>query len=278
MPYVESGAVALQAPAVAEQTPPRHQESSERERRTQELLDQAHRTADEQKRQAIWEEVVLLNTCVADAISSRYRSRGIDSDDLHQVAYLGLVKAVHGYRVGEGPGFLAYAVPTISGEIKRHFRDQGWVIRPPRRVQELRSAVSSTEHMLTQELGRGPHAAELAEVLGVEVAELREALTAEGCYSALSLDAPTRADSGQSLGDLIADEADEFAGVEVLATLRPALAALDDRERRILLLRFVRGCTQDEIGRELGVSQMQVSRLLSAILARLRLRLSQPAE
>lgn len=240
-----------------------------RERRTEELLAEAAATSDELARRRLLDEVIMLNSCVAQAIGGRYRFRGIDIDDLNQVAYLGLVKAVHGYRVGAGPGFLAYAVPTISGEIKRHFRDQGWLVRPPRRVQELRTVLAGAESDLIQQIGRSPEETELADFLGVGLADLREARCADSCYSALSIDAPSRAE-GQCLGDVIADDVDDFASVDTLATLRPALAALNERERHILLLRFVRGWTQDEIGKDLGVSQMQVSRLLSAILGRLR--------
>ena len=113
---------------------PHRQDAHERELRTQQLLEEAVH-AEPAERQRLWDEVVLLNRGAALSIANRYRGRGIDADDLEQVALLGLVKAVHGFKVGEGPGFLAYAVPTISGEVKRHFRDYGWSVRPPRRVQ-----------------------------------------------------------------------------------------------------------------------------------------------
>lgn len=240
-----------------------------REAYTAELLDRAQECTGAD-RQELLDQVVLLNGPVAESIAARYRSRGIDSDDLVQVAYLGLVKAAQGYRPGEGPGFLAYAVPTISGEVKRHFRDFGWMIRPPRRLQEIRSAALSVASDLLQEKGRPATDEEIAEALGVPVADLAEAAVADRCYSALSIDAPGPRDDGPVLADLLVDEADSYLQVENRETLRPALDALGERDRRILLLRFVRGMTQEQIGTEIGVSQMQVSRLLTRILKSLR--------
>lgn len=241
-----------------------------RDEHSQELLAQAQAATSPEVQQSYRDQVVLLNGPVAESIAARYRQRGIEAEDLVQVAYLGLVKAVQGYRPGEGPGFLAYAVPTISGEIKRHFRDFGWVVRPPRRLQELRSQVAVTRSDLHQEKGRPPTAAELADKLGVPEGELAEAEMADGCYSALSLDTPSRAGGAAVLADLLVDETDHFDHVENMESLRPALQRLTERDRKILLLRFVRGWTQEEIGREIGVSQMQVSRLLTRILGDLR--------
>lgn len=249
-----------------------------RDEHSQELLLRAQEEASPSARQACLDQVVLLNGPVAESIAARYRQRGIEADDLVQVAYLGLVKAVQGYKPGEGPGFLAYAVPTISGEIKRHFRDFGWVVRPPRRLQELRSQVSMTRLDLQQEKGRPPTPAELADALGVPEAELAEAEMADGCYSALSLDTPSRPGSAAVLADLLVDEADPFDHVENMASLRPALQRLSERDRQILRLRFVRGWTQEQIGEEIGVSQMQVSRLLTRILTELRLDLDGSAD
>ncbi len=245
----------------------------ERERRTAALLARAA-TCDGAQRQQLRDEVVLLNGPVAEAIAHRYRARGIDADDLVQVAYLGLVKATRGYRVGEGPSFLAYAVPTISGEVKRHFRDFSWMVRPPRRIQELRSAVmwATSEHV--QEQGRAPTHAELAGLLGVAENELAEAARADRCFTALSLEDPGAAGNAPVPTDLLADGADDFARVEDVAFLQPALRSLCERDRRILALRFVAGCTQEEIGTQIGVSQMQVSRLLTRILRDLRRELS----
>ena len=250
--------------------------SAAREERTDELFAHAATLTDIAEIQACLDEIVLLNAGVAEALAGRYSQRGADPEDLVQVAYLGLVKAVQGYRIGEGPGFLAYAVPTISGEIKRYFRDHGWMVRPPRRLQELRSAATTTAADLEQAWGRPPTKAELAEGLGVEVGELAEAEQSRGGFTALSLDAPTREDGSASLGDLLVDEVDAYRHVDDAEMLRPALAMLSPRDRHILLLRFVRGLTQEQIGQEIGVSQMQVSRLLTKILDGLREQLEVP--
>lgn len=248
-----------------------------REQYTTELLQLAADEADGERRQSYLDEVVLLNGAVAEAIATRYRAKGIESDDLIQVAYLGLVKAAQGYRLGEGPGFLAYAVPTISGEIKRHFRDFGWVVRPPRRVQELRSAVVNAHADLSRTKGRPATSDEVAQALGVEHADVDEAVLADGCFSAMSLDAPGHSEGSVSLSDRLVDDRNEFEHVDTMLTLRPALASLSERDRHILLLRFIRGWTQEQIGREIGVSQMQVSRLLNRILAALRAELDDSA-
>lgn len=240
-----------------------------RDEYSKELLALAAGSEDSASRQKYLDQVVLLNGPVAESIAGRYRARGIESDDLVQVAYLGLVKAAQGYKPGEGAGFLAYAVPTISGEIKRHFRDFGWVVRPPRRLQELRSQVALMRSDLQQVHGRPVTAQEVADELGVAPAELEEAEMADGCYAALSLDSPSRPGASM-LADLLVDENDHYGHVEDMESLRPALQQLSDRDRQILLLRFVRGWTQERIGQEIGVSQMQVSRLLTRILAEMR--------
>lgn len=246
-----------------------------RDRRTAELLELAWDCTDELTRQKYFDEVVLINGPVAEAIASRYRDRGVELDDLIQVAYLGLVKAVHGYRIGEGPGFLAYAVPTVTGELKRYFRDFGWMIRPPRRVQELRGAAAATAGSLYQQQGRPPTTQEVADALGVGEAELSEVALADGCYRTLSLDAPALGDRTPPLADVLVEAGDIYEDVVTVESLRPALRDLGERDRRILSLRYVQGWTQERIGREIGVSQMQVSRLLSRILETLRARLTE---
>lgn len=245
-------------------------ETTDREERTEGLFIHAAGLTDVAEQQACLDEIVLLNARVAEALANRYSQRGADPEDLVQVAYLGLVKAVQGYNVGEGPGFLAYAVPTISGEIKRYFRDHSWMVRPPRRLQELRSAAVTTAADLEQAWGRPPTKTELAEGLGVSEDELAEAEVARGGFNALSLDAPVREEGSPPLADMLVEEQDDFGQVENMEMLRPALATLSPRDREILLLRFARGMTQEQIGREIGVSQMQVSRLLSKILTGLR--------
>lgn len=241
---------------------------------THELLVEADSVPDPEHRELL-ERVVLLNAPVARSIASRYRSKGVDPDDLEQVAYLGLVKAANGYRLDASTAFLAYAVPTIRGELKRYFRDCAWTVRPPRRVQEMQGSIAAAEPELTQRLGHLPTDQETADALGREPDEVAEATSVRGCFSTLSLDAPAATESGASLIDTVADAEDGFEFVETVHTLAPAVSGLGDRDRHILQLRFGAGLTQEEIGNELGVSQMQVSRLLRGILDRLRDELTQ---
>jgi RNA polymerase sigma-B factor len=236
---------------------------------THELLLEADGVPDP-RRQACLDEVVLLNAPVARSIASRYRSKGVDSDDLEQVAYLGLVKAANGYRVDASTPFLSYAVPTIRGELKRYFRDCAWTIRPPRRVQEMQGNIAAAEPELIQRLGHVPSDEETAAALGTDPAEVAEAASVRGCFSTLSLDAPGAPEGGTSLIESVANAEDGYDLVEDVHTLTPAVSGLGDRDKRILQLRFCNGFTQEEIGQELGVSQMQVSRLLRGILEKLR--------
>lgn len=242
----------------------------ERHALTESLLARLAHSRSVHERRRLQQEAVVLNLGLADSIAARYAGRGIDWDDLVQVGRVGLLKAVIGYQTNKGAGFPAYATPTIAGEIKRYFRDYGWMVRPPRRLQELHSELGSLEPDLQHRLQRWPSAHELADALGIKPGELSDALVARSGYTALSLDAPTRTDSGVTLGDGLPDDNDPYAAVERTEWLRPALAGLTDRERRIIRLRFVDGLTQEQIGRHLGVSQMQVSRLLAGILRRLR--------
>jgi RNA polymerase sigma-B factor len=265
-----------EAPPPAAEDPPTRDDGPTRNDQTLELLEQAGRATCPEERSRLLDEAFLLNIGTAENIASRYRGRGVDWEDLLQVAYVGLVKAVRGFRPSEGSSFAAYANPTISGEIKRHFRDFAWTVRPPRRIQELQGAVHGVEPELVQALGRPASPSDLARALAVDLFELREALTVDGCFAPLSLDAPARTETGATLGELVPDETDEFERIDRLRTLVPVMTALTPRERKILVMRFVRGCTQAEIGAELGVSQMQVSRLLRDLLERLRDALASP--
>jgi RNA polymerase sigma-B factor len=240
---------------------------------THELLLEADSVPDPRHQECL-DEVVLLNAPVARSIASRYRSKGVDSDDLEQVAYLGLVKAANGYRLDASTAFLSYAVPTIRGELKRYFRDCAWTIRPPRRVQEMQGSIAAAEPELIQRLGHVPTDEETAEALGTDPSEVAEATSVRGCFSTLSLDAPGTTDGGTSLLETVANAEDGYDLVENVHTLTPAVANLGDRDKRILQLRFCNGFTQEEIGQELGVSQMQVSRLLRGILETLRTELA----
>ena len=241
---------------------------------THELLLEADGTPDP-RHQELLDEVVILNAPVARSIASRYRSKGVDSDDLEQVAYLGLVKAANGYRVDASTAFLSYAVPTIRGELKRYFRDCAWTVRIPRRLQEMQGTIAAKVPELEQELNREPTPAEIAEHLEVEVIEVEQALAAKGCFNVLSLDRPAEVDAELTLADVVADVDDgSIDQLETVEMLQPVLADLGERERRILQLRFVEGWTQSEIGNDIGVSQMQVSRVLRKILDDLRDKLA----
>ncbi|WP_244929134.1 sigma-70 family RNA polymerase sigma factor [Nocardioides sp. W7] len=241
----------------------------QRSERTTELLARASE-ADEETRRRLLEDVVLINRGVAEAVASRYRNRGISQDDLVQVAYEGLTKAVMRFDPQLRNDLLTYAVPTIRGELQRYFRDQGWTVRPPRRVQELQWRVNRALEDLGQELGREPSDDELMAHLDIDVKEYREALEAFGCFQPTSLDLPVGRESATTLGTLIPDDCDDRTAADARVALAPVVRRLSERDRRILYLRFFEDRTQEEIGADLGVTQMQVSRLLSRILHDIR--------
>jgi len=233
--------------------------------------------AEPDERAALEDQVVRLNMTVASELARRYRGRGLALDDLEQVACLGLVKAVKGFDPEKANDFLSFAVPTIRGELRRHFRDCGWVVRPPRSVQELQARITSAEAELYQDLGRSPRPTEIARRLDVELDLVLDSLAANGCFTPTSLDATSGDDEDAALGHRLGREDPGFASAEARVTLRGVMRELTPRERLILELRFFRGCTQAEIGQRVGVTQMQVSRLLSGILARMRRQLGQDA-
>jgi RNA polymerase sigma-70 factor, sigma-B/F/G subfamily len=214
--------------------------------------------------------VVLDHLALATSIAHRYDHRGLERQDLEQVALLGLVQAVRRYDPGHGSGFMAFAVPTITGELKRHFRDHGWAVRPPRQLQEQCLTVRSSAERLAQELRRDPTTAEVAASLGLTEREVARARGVDGQYVARSMDAPVDRDGGATLADTLGETATDLDRVEDFETLRPLLSNLKSRERLIVRLRFVDNLTQRQIGQQIGVSQMQVSRLLTEILLRLR--------
>jgi RNA polymerase sigma-B factor len=264
----------LQAPPV---TPPTHASNSEEPRATSHDQDNAAilarlaESGDDAERRLLRDELVVRNLGVARAVAMRYRNRGISTEDLEQVARLGLVKAAQGFDPTRRNDFLAYAVPTIRGEVRKHFRDLGWSVRPPRRIQELQSKIMSAANELTQQNGRSPRPSELAAFLDVPVDDVEEALAADGCFSPTSLDRPVGTDEGSaSLGELLPSLDDEHSAVDARVILGPAVRKLGERDRKILHLRFFNGWTQDEIAREIGVTQMHVSRLLARILDELR--------
>ncbi|MFD0484478.1 sigma-70 family RNA polymerase sigma factor [Kineococcus sp. GCM10028916] len=206
------------------------------------------------------DDLVLAHLPLARSLASQYRDRGEPLDDLVQVACLALVKAARRFDPGAGFRFASYATPTITGEIRRHFRDHGWIVRPPRSLQELRLRLLAEDAAPDETL---------AQRLECTVTEVQAARQASNGYSAVSLDASWEADD-TSLADLVRDETDDTATIDDLLSLRRITSDLDDRERRILHLRFYEEATQSEIATVLGVSQMQVSRLLRDLLRRLR--------
>ncbi|WP_148614046.1 sigma-70 family RNA polymerase sigma factor [Nocardioides rubriscoriae] len=221
------------------------------------------------------DEVIRANMAVAGEVARRYHGRGIPAEDIDQVAYLGLVKAVRGFDPTVGDDFLSYAVPTLRGEIRRYFRDSGWTVRPPRSVQEVQARVTQADADLTQRLGRSPRPAEIAVHLDEPLTLVIDALSASGCFNPVSLDAPRPdAESAESPLDRMGDVDPAFASAEARLALRPLMESLPPRERRILELRYFENRTQAQIGAEVGVSQEQVSRLLSAILRKLRASLA----
>ena len=243
---------------------------AERAEQTVRLLEAAHACTDPEEAHRLRERVVLINRGVAEAVAARFRNRGVAQEDLRQVAYEGLTKAVHRFDPALRNDLLTYAVPTIRGELQRYFRDQGWTVRPPRRIQELQWQVNQVVEQLTQSRGHEPSAAEIADELGVSVEEYRETVEAFGCFQPSSLDQPAALESDTAVGDLIASADHDGAASEARVMLAPVVRRLPERDRRILYLRFFEDLTQEEIGKDLGVTQMQVSRLLTRILGTLR--------
>jgi RNA polymerase sigma-B factor len=223
-------------------------------------------------------ELIESHLEVATTMAARYRNRGIDLDDLQQVALLGLTKAAHRFDPDRGHDFMSFAVPTIRGELRRHFRDVGWVVRPPRRVQELQARMARAQGELEQSLGRSPRPSEVASHLGVDLDDVVEALAADGCFAPTSLDTPID-DVATTLGDMIGEEDATVEAVEAKVVLEPLIAALPARERRILMMRFYEERSQQDIADAVGLTQAQVSRILARLLSQLRADLggSRPA-
>jgi RNA polymerase sigma-B factor len=218
------------------------------------------------------EELAARYLSLAARLARRYWFGREPLDDLVQVARVGLVKAIDRFDPERGMTFTAYAVPTIIGELKRHFRDTGWAVHVPQRLQRRALELDRIADDLRRRLGRAPSAAEVAEAAGTTVREVVEAAEAAIAFDTVSLETGGSNGSGDGtgIGDAIGKEDDRFEMVEYGATIEPALKALSDRERLILHLRFNEDLTQFEIGKKLGISQMHVSRLLRRALARLR--------
>ncbi|WP_343998470.1 RNA polymerase sigma factor SigF [Streptomyces thermocarboxydovorans] len=215
--------------------------------------------------------LVELNLALVKFAASRFRSRSEPMEDIIQVGTIGLIKAIDRFELSRGVEFPTFAMPTIIGEIKRFFRDTSWSVRVPRRLQELRLDLAKAGDELAQKLDRAPTVTELAERLGISDDEVVEGMAASNAYTASSLDAqPEEDDAEGALADRIGYEDHGLEGIEYIESLKPLIAELAPRDRKILSLRFVAGMTQSEIGEELGISQMHVSRLLSRTLVRLR--------
>lgn len=216
------------------------------------------------------QELVERYLPLARNLARRYQRSGQPLDDLIQIASIGLIKAVDGFDPSRGASFESYAVPTILGELKRYHRDRGWAVRMPRRLQENALKLKDAIPRLSQDLGRSPTIAEIAEETDLSEDDVLEALDAQEAYASLSLDAPLD-DEGDSstLADRVATD-DDLEIVEEWAEFEPHLRRLPPRERQIIVLRFFKDWTQSEIAEELGISQMHVSRLLSQTLRALR--------
>jgi RNA polymerase sigma-B factor len=223
-------------------------------------------------RQRARDALVEQHLPLVEHLARRFRNRGEPYDDLVQVATIGLIKSVDRFDLERGVEFSTYATPTIVGEIKRHFRDKGWAVRVPRRLQELRLSLASATSELSQKQGRSPTVAELAAHMRISEEEVLEGLESANAYSTLSLDA---GDSGSGdepmpVADTLGSEDESLEGVEYRESLKPMLEQLPPREKKILMLRFFKNMTQSEIANEIGISQMHVSRLLARTLAQLR--------
>lgn len=221
---------------------------------------------------ALAERLTCENLALADSVARRFFSAGRRDDDLIQVARIGLWKAACRYDPSRG-GFAAFAVPTIAGELKRHLRDHGWFVRPPRALQELRAQVAEASARLGQSGGHSPSIAELAVDVGCSAELVREAIDVQQHLRPASLDAPAGAETPATLADVLADGGAAMERAELNLVLWAALRALTPRERLIVHARFFEDRTQQDIATELGVTQMQVSRILTKCLGMLRTRI-----
>jgi RNA polymerase sigma-B factor len=247
-------------------------EPNRREELREQFVAYAH-----QRAAPLRDELVAAHLGLAEYLARRFANRGEPLEDLVQVASLGLIKAVDRFDPERGVEFSTYATHTIVGELKRHFRDKGWAIRAPRRMQELYLQLGKVVGTLSQELGHSPTIAELAAEVEVSEEEVLEALEAGQAYRSASLDAPVGNEEGETLGAHLGEEDVSLADLESRATLSPLLAQLPQRERLILHLRFFEGLTQSEIATRLNISQMHVSRLLARSVSELRNAAEAPA-
>ena len=245
-------------------------DAQQREDRDADLLGIVHDPASDPAAVArAREELVRMHLPLVRHIARRFADRGEPIEDLVQVGSIGLLKSIDRFDPGRGVGLSSYATPTIVGEIKRHFRDRGWSVKVPRRLQELGLAVRRTNERLAGELGRSPTTAEIAAAMEVSADDVLEAMTSAQAYSTSSLDTSVSGDEQNLASTLGADDV-ELALVVDREALRPALEGLEPRQRQILVMRFFGHRTQSEIAEQLGISQVHVSRLLKRTLAQLR--------
>ncbi len=219
------------------------------------------------------EQLVGIHLPLVEYLARRFRNRGEPLEDLVQVGTIGLLKAIDRFDLEREVEFSTYATPTIVGELKRHFRDKGWAVRVPRRLQELNLSLTKVIAELSQEIGRSPTVREIADRMHLSEDEVLEGLDTSNAYAVISLDAPSGGEDTPSVSEHIGVEDETLETLEYRAALGPIIAELPERERRILYLRFFRGMTQSQIAERLGISQMHVSRLLNRTLGMLRDRL-----
>ncbi|MGQ0629654.1 MAG: SigB/SigF/SigG family RNA polymerase sigma factor [Sporichthyaceae bacterium] len=235
-------------------------------------LFQAMRSAGPAERERIQEILVLRHTGLVKWLAGQYANKAVDTDELRQVGFLGLVLAIQRYDVDRGHDFTSFARPTVQGEIRRYFRDKRRWIRLPRRLQETKAAIRESSEALVHELGRQPRIEEIAAHAGLDAALVGEALAADDTFAPVSLDAPMGSDGDESFTvcDTLGEDDSRLELIVNCDAVRPLIAGLPEREKRMLLMRFYEDKTQSEIGAELGISQMHVSRLLSRTLDNLR--------
>ncbi len=262
-----------QAVASTEEAVPRSTRLSVDRERTRELFIELQGAPEgDPRKQRARDSLVEQHLPLVEHLARRFRNRGEPYDDLVQVATIGLIKSVDRFDLERGVEFSTYATPTIVGEIKRHFRDKGWAVRVPRRLQELRLSLASATSELSQKQGRAPTVAELAAHMKITDEEVLEGLESANAYSTLSLDAGDTGsgDEPMPVSETLGVEDEGLEGVEYRESLKPMLEQLPPREKKILMLRFFKNMTQSEIAAEVGISQMHVSRLLARTLAQLR--------
>jgi RNA polymerase sigma-B factor len=240
--------------------------------REQELLRRYHVDGDLSAREQLAEEMVPL----ARALAGRYAGRGEPLDDLVQVACVGIMKAIDGFDLSRDVRFSSYATPTVLGEIKRHFRDRTWAMRVPRGLQELQLKVAKTRDKLTNDFGRSPTVQELADAIDAPFEDVLATIQSAGARRTRSLDEPTGEDV--TLADSIGGNDPEMGRAELRVLLDAASGVLSERDREVLRLRFEEDLTQTEISKRIGVSQMQISRLIRQSLARMRMDIERHAE